>query len=330
MEPRISSLLVDPRMLDRNLFEHAGSTLTPSKPSPVEPSHVRDELRIRQNNNLVVGGIAHDFNHTTGSRATKLPLQPLRPRSAFIVSAQEGDSKHGYDGFLGSSTNSAKSAAPLAVVLNSAVEPDNSAAAGGSLQDLLLEAPRKRRKIDQTDGAEETRLRNNNNHLLNGPANKVTLPKPQPAKRSPRRQRIPPLLQGLHQPPPDAGLFPRITDRQEEKFKNTSNVNDDEERAPLPENQPTKDPCTAIASPNTTSIGDGTAKDAKKAIPVSLLYAKDEKKKAKRRKWSGEETTDLLQGVARFGIGSWAKILAYSEYKFDNRTPVDLKDRYAI
>jgi hypothetical protein len=36
----------------------------------------------------------------------------------------------------------------------------------------------------------------------------------------------------------------------------------------------------------------------------------------------------LLRGVARFGIGNWKKILDCPEYKFRNRTAVDLKDRF--
>ncbi|KAF2839132.1 hypothetical protein M501DRAFT_923224, partial [Patellaria atrata CBS 101060] len=47
-----------------------------------------------------------------------------------------------------------------------------------------------------------------------------------------------------------------------------------------------------------------------------------------RRRWTEQETKDLLHGVAKFGIGSWKKILACEEYNFNGRSAVDLKDRF--
>ncbi|KAF2452549.1 hypothetical protein BDY21DRAFT_258490, partial [Lineolata rhizophorae] len=50
--------------------------------------------------------------------------------------------------------------------------------------------------------------------------------------------------------------------------------------------------------------------------------------KAKRNKWTEEETACLLKGVARFGIGSWKKILSHADYSFNGRSAIDLKDRF--
>lgn len=47
------------------------------------------------------------------------------------------------------------------------------------------------------------------------------------------------------------------------------------------------------------------------------------------RKWSEEETTTLLRGVIKCGIGNWTAILAQPELEFNQRTASNLKDRYA-
>ncbi|KAJ5918258.1 hypothetical protein N7454_010633 [Penicillium verhagenii] len=48
------------------------------------------------------------------------------------------------------------------------------------------------------------------------------------------------------------------------------------------------------------------------------------------RKWSEEETTDLLRGVVKCGIGNWTAILAQPELKFNKRTASNLKDRFRV
>ncbi|KAJ5998898.1 hypothetical protein N7451_006708 [Penicillium sp. IBT 35674x] len=46
------------------------------------------------------------------------------------------------------------------------------------------------------------------------------------------------------------------------------------------------------------------------------------------RKWTEEETNDLLRGVVKCGIGNWTAILAQPELKFNKRTASNLKDRF--
>ncbi|KAJ2904191.1 hypothetical protein GGI21_004325 [Coemansia aciculifera] len=46
------------------------------------------------------------------------------------------------------------------------------------------------------------------------------------------------------------------------------------------------------------------------------------------RKWSEEETDNLLQGCTKYGVGAWKKILDDPAFVFNNRTSVDLKDRF--
>jgi hypothetical protein len=47
-----------------------------------------------------------------------------------------------------------------------------------------------------------------------------------------------------------------------------------------------------------------------------------------RKKWTEEETSQLLLGVQAHGVGNWTKILQDPQYRFDGRKPVDLKDRF--
>ncbi|KAJ2747701.1 hypothetical protein GGI20_000350 [Coemansia sp. BCRC 34301] len=46
------------------------------------------------------------------------------------------------------------------------------------------------------------------------------------------------------------------------------------------------------------------------------------------RKWSEEETDNLLQGCTKYGVGAWKKILDDPAFTFNSRTSVDLKDRF--
>ncbi|KAF9450975.1 hypothetical protein P691DRAFT_664168, partial [Macrolepiota fuliginosa MF-IS2] len=50
--------------------------------------------------------------------------------------------------------------------------------------------------------------------------------------------------------------------------------------------------------------------------------------KKPRKKWSPEETQMLVEGCNRHGVGNWKTILSDPTLKFDNRSPVDLKDRF--
>ncbi|KAF8055241.1 hypothetical protein FPV67DRAFT_1436555 [Lyophyllum atratum] len=50
--------------------------------------------------------------------------------------------------------------------------------------------------------------------------------------------------------------------------------------------------------------------------------------KKQRKKWSDEETKMLVSGCNRHGVGNWKTILSDPTLKFDNRSPVDLKDRF--
>ncbi|KAJ2557235.1 hypothetical protein EV175_001468, partial [Coemansia sp. RSA 1933] len=46
------------------------------------------------------------------------------------------------------------------------------------------------------------------------------------------------------------------------------------------------------------------------------------------RKWTEEETENLLKGCSKYGVGAWKKILDDPSFTFNSRTSVDLKDRF--
>ncbi|PNS19709.1 hypothetical protein CAC42_7553 [Sphaceloma murrayae] len=134
---------------------------------------------------------------------------------------------------------------------------------------------------------------------------RLTLPRPSQQGVKRQRQQVPPVLQGLHQPPPDAGLLPSINAENHQAGKNNINVSIRPERPPGEDD---------IASESIIV-----------RIPADLL-----RKSTRRNKWTDDETHALLQGVQRFGAGNWKKILTCSDYSFNHRTATDLKDRFRV
>ncbi|KAK7551635.1 hypothetical protein IWX49DRAFT_493063, partial [Phyllosticta citricarpa] len=220
---------------------------------------------------------------------------------------------------------------PLAEVLNNTLSPPAdstqhaSATAShfsGSVSDLLLSPPA------ATQYASPTVLPRRKRKMDLG-SEMFTLPKPEAMKK--RRPRIPPLLQGLHQPPPDAGLFPPITservgaERNRDVSKEGARVVSDPTPAKPAEKQkevvpePEKNAETTFDKEKEQPEPDETDAQKKAGKPAP---------KVKRKRWTDQETTHLLKGVARFGIGNWKKILECDEYSFNERTAVDLKDRF--
>ncbi|KAK9457142.1 hypothetical protein V1511DRAFT_150415 [Dipodascopsis uninucleata] len=51
-------------------------------------------------------------------------------------------------------------------------------------------------------------------------------------------------------------------------------------------------------------------------------------KRRTRTKWTDSETNDLLRGCNVYGVGNWKKILQDPQFNFNNRSAVDLKDRF--
>ncbi|GAB7353604.1 hypothetical protein MBLNU459_g4023t1 [Dothideomycetes sp. NU459] len=187
-------------------------------------------------------------------------------------------------------------------------------------RDSPVEAAGSRRAHAQTSGASIAAVLNNDegsSHRLveQSPIRRdadqalYTLPK-LPVKRGTKRHRVPPVLQGLHQPPPTSGLLPSISAEDTQVLLSTTG-----------RNRPTTE--TALEKicslPSTSEVTVATPQQATKAPSKRVA-----------NRWTEQETKDLLDGVAKFGIGSWKKILLCSNYVFNKRTAVDLKDRFRV
>ena len=129
---------------------------------------------------------------------------------------------------------------------------------------------------------------------------------PQPVKKQKAAQQapaMPPIINGLLEPPPHAALFPPIS---------SSSFNEDAGRSRL--------------------INDYayTGEDNGPRSPESDKSSVKGRKRATkpRRKWSEDETRHLLLGVNRHGVGKWTSILEDPDFVFNERTAGDLKDRF--
>ncbi|KAF4992369.1 hypothetical protein FGRMN_7225 [Fusarium graminum] len=126
---------------------------------------------------------------------------------------------------------------------------------------------------------------------------------PQPLKKQKAIQQapvMPPIINGLHEPPPHAALFPPISSDSFDG-KDTLHMNILPEVSQLPQEA---------------------------AEPVSNSNKARKRTTKPRRKWSEEETNHLLLGVDRHGVGKWTNILEDADFTFNDRTAGDLKDRF--
>ena len=167
------------------------------------------------------------------------------------------------------------------------------------------------------------------------------LPRPNVIKGLESAPLIPPLIQGIHEPPPNAGLIPSITDRPSNTLSRRAQLPD----APhgLPTRQLSQRPPVDLLpfrldlNETQTLVSSKGSKRSSRS-PQPSEYVKEAELKLDKRSqsakcrnpWSDQETRALLQGVAKHGIGRWKMILASNENAFDNRTAVDLKDRFRV
>lgn len=325
MEPRIATLLGDSAALERATLDPISllppPSIAPRRPLPVEPRHVSEDARAKN--------AAHRSEYIGNDQyvATTSGLQGRQKSSVPIAEVLNNEA----------STNAIPQSLP-----GLATGPSTSATAqfSGRLSDILVDPsqqhPNKRRRVDHATPP-----------ALTG-ADKLKLPKlPQPPKKSPRRPRIPPLLQGLHQPPPlppEGRLFPPITgegggfgrdigDRVGLRSPITQDNSKDKGKAT--ESSPTTTSNASrtekVAQPHETRLAPANDKENQTSEKSGITVEKGNEKvkeAKKRKKWSEQETKDLLHGVSRFGIGNWKKILNCPDFSFNQRTAVDLKDRF--
>lgn len=136
---------------------------------------------------------------------------------------------------------------------------------------------------------------------------------PQPLKKQKSTQQVvPPIIAGLHEPPPNAAVFPPIT----------SGPFDDTDPLSLGIHKDFGAIVDDRIAGSASHASDGGDRNTNGS-------AKGKRRAAKpRRKWSDEETNHLLLGVSRHGVGKWTSILDDPDFKFNDRTAGDLKDRF--
>lgn len=132
---------------------------------------------------------------------------------------------------------------------------------------------------------------------------------PQPLKKQKSAQQVmPPIINGLHEPPPNAAVFPPISSVEFRNGDHSLSLRPLKDLGHIPEDR------HAPATP----IEDKTAQPA----------VKTRRRTKPRRKWTEEETNHLLIGVSRHGVGKWTSILEDPDFQFNDRTAGDLKDRF--
>ena len=271
MEPRISSL-VDTTQLGRELDSSQASLVA-------FPGVIGSPLALQPNVYCHNHSYHHCHHHNDGANHVENPTQ-----RAVALSSEEPFLRKSEDEIT-------ESTFPLTEVLHPGVASEKS--------NSFRPAVNYGTKSSQEEG--------DNANESSGTKNVITLPEPKSARKGTKRPRIPPLLQGLHQPPPDAGLFPPITANS---IFPAQNVGSERSTAET-QNRSGK----AANTPETEPRGHST------------LSSRKTKVARQRRKWSDEETKNLLRGVTKYGIGRWKEILLDPDLAFNGRIAVDLKDR---
>ncbi|KAI5301381.1 hypothetical protein KEM56_001790 [Ascosphaera pollenicola] len=191
----------------------------------------------------------------------------------------------------------------------------------------------------------------------------LQLPVPRTQQNTKKHPSFGPLaiLNGLHEPPPDAGLFPPIDSqstndiltalryndsctvetgvephgapqspqeppaRQERSGKideilDTPSPSDEKDRPRTPNNPANDDELTETE----------TMRDTTSAAPALQPGSTKSVCRPAKRRWTDQETDDLLRGVVRCGVGSWKAILEQPDLDFTGRTALNLKDRFRV
>jgi hypothetical protein len=143
----------------------------------------------------------------------------------------------------------------------------------------------------------------------------LKLPQPPPKKQKTVKQVVPPIIIGLFQPPEppsQAALFPPIASSSFHDSHGRNTLNTVPPRTKAPKEIPPPDPSSDVEK----SKEDIVPEPRKRRINRT------------RKKWSEEETNNLLLGVAKYGIGCWKEILEDQTFRFNARSAIDLKDRF--
>ena len=172
-------------------------------------------------------------------------------------------------------------------------------------------SPQSLRKIldDDTGSSSASSSSKKRNIVESSKDDFVQLPQP-PKKQKATKQVVPPIIIGLFEPPPQAALFPPIA---------SSSFHDSHGRNSL-----------NTVPPKVKELDTSRADDSSAAADKRKAARKDKVKKdvKARKKWTEEETNNLLLGVSKHGVGRWTDILEDPSFSFNDRSGVDLKDRF--
>lgn len=156
---------------------------------------------------------------------------------------------------------------------------------------------------------------------------------PQPLKKQKSSQNImPPIINGLYEPPPNAAVFPPIAldDGGNEaappaSMNTLKEYNHSNASTSTTNHAEIAEVCEAVAAAPADTMQENTTPVTETDRPQTRVKRKAAKP---RKKWSEEETRHLLLGVNKYGVGKWTSILEDPEYRFNGRTAGDLKDRF--
>ncbi|KIO22129.1 hypothetical protein M407DRAFT_79549 [Tulasnella calospora MUT 4182] len=96
-------------------------------------------------------------------------------------------------------------------------------------------------------------------------------------------------------------------------------------------------PSASSSTTNGNSHSTSSASSSLSPPPPELSAAQGEpsssnagpptKVRKPRKRWTMEETQALVDGCNKWGVGNWKAILNDTQFQFQGRSPVDLKDR---
>lgn len=177
---------------------------------------------------------------------------------------------------------------------------------------------------------------------------RLHLPAPRIQKETSRPFRPVSVLNGLNEPPPNAPLFPPIetdsnptiltrpsrdpgegtaTETAPRQTGRGQRINDIIESKP---SQPFSSMPMSTAQANEYLFGDPDDDGDEGVVAKAVTDEKKKKGLKTYRKWTEEESFELMRGIARCGVGHWTAILSQKDLKFNKRTAVNLKDRFRV
>jgi hypothetical protein len=249
-----------------------------------------------------------------------------------------------------SARRAVRSGAPIADVLN-AISP----LTGTSAKDTELQIQALSRLTQETAASADLRDGNESSSKRRKVDGESTRTLPRPTRKGGKKQQapalLPPLLAPLHNPPVDARVVPsmnpdrisglselksplgfpgqsadartntRAFELQMQPESNRETLRTDDHT----EEQENHQPSSQQSMPETPSKTN--KKPDEPNLPKTTITSRRDH--SKRVKWTTQETQHLIDGVERFGIGNWKKILKCEDYSFqEGRNSIDLKDRF--